>query len=211
MIRPQHIVEKRLPAGLIVAFGIAGVVLSLVSTSRYGVGISSDSTAYISAARSLLAGHGYMCHDGSQYTGWPPLFPTLLAGIGLAGIDPAVAARFLNAFAFGGIIFASALFFARCLRSKALIVVATSSILLSYPLLDISVMALTEAVFVLLIVLFVLEISSFLESGRILSLVLASVLAALCLLQRYTGATLVIAGAILIVFFARHARLFIRL
>ncbi|MBN1507106.1 MAG: hypothetical protein JW955_09685 [Sedimentisphaerales bacterium] len=197
--------------GLIVALSIGGVALSLVSTSRYGVGVSSDSTAYLSAARSLSAGHGYMCHDGSPYTGWPPLFPTVLAGIGLAGIDPAVAARFLNAFAFGGIIFASGLFFVRCLKSKALVVVATSSILLSYPLLDISIMALTEAVFVLLVVLFVLEISSLLECGRFFSLVLASVFASLCLLQRYTGVTLVLAGTILIVFFERHGRPSVRL
>jgi len=203
--------RKGFPRGVIAALSVAGVVLSLLSTSRYGVGISSDSTAYISVARSVLAGHGYVCHDGSLYTGWPPLFPTVLAGIGLAGIDPAIGARFLNAFAFGGIIFASGLFFARCLRSKVLLVVAVSSVLLSYPLLDISIMALTEAVFVLLIVLFVLQISAFLHSGRILPLVMASVLAALCLLQRYTGITLVLAGAILIVFSDRHARLLGRL
>jgi len=204
-------VDKAVPRGLIIAISITGVVLSLVSTSRYGAGISPDSTAYISAARSLLAGHGYVCHDGSLYTGWPPLFPTLLAGIGLTGVDPAVGARFLNAFAFGGIIFTSGFVFTRCLKSKALVVVATSSVLLSYPLLDISIMALTEAVFVLLIVLFVLQISAFLRDGRILPLVAASILAALCLLQRYTGITLVFAGAILIVLSDRHARLLGRL
>ena len=34
-------------------------------------------------ARSLLAGQGYRYPDGGVYTQWPPLFPTLLAAIGL--------------------------------------------------------------------------------------------------------------------------------
>jgi hypothetical protein len=203
--------KKDFLRGVIVASSIAGVVLSLVSTSRYGAGLSSDSTAYISAARSLLAGHGYVCHDGNLYTGWPPLFPTLLAGIGLVGIDPATGARFLNALAFGGIIFVSGVVFARSVKSKALMFVATSSVALSYPLLDISIMALTEAVFVLLIVLFVLWISVFLRDGRTLSLVIASILAGLCLLQRYTGVALIIAGVILIILSERHAHLARRL
>ncbi len=196
--KSNSMMEKGIPRAVPIAFSLAGVVLSLVGTSRYGAGISPDSAAYISAARSLLAGQGYVCHDRTPYTGWPPLFPTLLAGIGLTGVDPATGARFLNAFAFGGIILASGAFFARCLRSKALVIVATLSVVLSYPLLDISVMALTEAVFVLLIVLFVLAMSAFLKNGRIASLMLVSALAGLCLLQRYTGVTLVIAGVFLI-------------
>ena len=102
MAKAHSTAEKRILHAVIVLFSVAGVMLSLLSTSRYGVGLSSDSTEYISAARGLLAGQGYVCHDGSPYTGWPPLFPTLLAGIGLTGIDPTTAARFLNAFAFGG-------------------------------------------------------------------------------------------------------------
>lgn len=211
MMEAHSTAERNFPRGVLVTWAVAGVALSLVSTSRYGVGISSDSTAYISVARSLLAGRGYVCHDGSLYTGWPPLFPTLLAAIGLTGIDPAIGARLLNALAFGGIILASGVVFARCLKSKALVVVATSSVVLSYPLLDISIMALTEAVFVLLIVLFVLRMSVFLRDGRTLSLAIASILAGLCLLQRYTGVSLIVAGAILIAVSEQHARLWRRL
>lgn len=190
---------------LLVAMSVAGIAFSLASSSLYGVGVSSDSTAYISAARSLLAGHGLVCHDGALYTGWPPLFPLLLAGIGLAGVDPVVGVRFLNALAFGGTILASGICFARCLRSGALAVVATSSILLSYPLLDSSIQALTEPVFVLLIVLFVLAMSSFLKDGSVVSLGLASVTAGLCVLQRYTGVSLVAAGVMLIIVSHREA------
>jgi hypothetical protein len=190
----------------IVALSVGGVALSLVSTSKYGVGLSADGATYLSTARNLAAGHGYRWFDGSPYTGWPPLFPTLVASIGLVGIDPVTGARFLNAFAFGGTILASGVFFTRCLRSKVLVLIATSSILLSYPLLGISSMALTEAVFVLLIALFVLEISSFVDQGCLRALLTASALAGLCGLQRYTGVTLILAGTILVAFFNREPR-----
>jgi hypothetical protein len=197
---------RRLVGAAIVALSIAGVALSLISTSRYGVGMTPDGASYISTARSLLDGHGYRWFDGSPYTGWPPLFPTLLAGIGLAGIDPVTGARFLNALAFGGTILASGLFFTRCLRSRVLALIATSSILLSYPLLGISCVAMTEAVFALLIALFVLQISAFLSQGRTMSLVSASALAGLCALQRYTGVTAILVGVALVAFFNRDPR-----
>ncbi len=61
--------------GLTIAAGIAGVLLCLVCTSRYGVGVSPDSANYLSAARSLLSGTGFRYCDGGIYTHWPPLFP----------------------------------------------------------------------------------------------------------------------------------------
>jgi len=190
--------ESATPCGLTVAFSLAGVLFVLLSTSRYGVGISPDSTAYISAARGVLAGQGLRCHDGSLYTAWPPLFPVLLAIPGLVGIDAATAARFLNAFALGGIIFASGVFFSRCLRSNALILIALSSVTLCAPLVGISSMAWTEPVFTLLVILFVLQIARFLRNGRTWSLMAPSILGSLCLMQRYTGVTVVIAGVVLL-------------
>jgi len=195
---------------LTIAFGLAGVILVLLSTLRYGVGISPDSTAYISAARSMLVGQGLRCHDGSLYAAWPPLFPMLLVIPGLVGIDPAIGARFLNAFALGGIIFASGVFFSGCLRSRALILIALSSVTLCAPLLGISSMAWTEPLFVLLIVSFALQIARFLREGRTGSLVAASVLASLCLMQRYTGVTVAIAGAVLLLFHKSGTRVLTR-
>lgn len=186
------------PWGVLSAMSIAGVILVLVGTSRYGIGISPDSAGYLCAARNLLAGRGYWTVCNSPYTAWPPLFPTVLAAIGLTGIDPAVGARLLNAFAMGGIVYFSGAFFRRCLRSRLLVVVGTCSILLSFPLLGICSMMWTEPLFVLLILSFILAISAFLRDRRVASLVAAAVLAALCALQRYTGVTLIGAGALLI-------------
>ncbi len=174
------------------------VALVLLCTSRYGVGLLPDSANHLAAARSLLAGTGFRYYDGGLYTGWPPLFPTLLAVFGLAGVEPQIAARFVNALAFGATVFVSGRLFLRCTMSIAFAILGTLSIVLSAPLLAMSVMALTEPVFILLATLFVLYIASFLRTRRWTLLLAASILAGLGCLQRYTGITLVMTGCLLI-------------
>src|SRR5689334_3113488 len=69
---------------LALGFGLAGVLSILFATSQ-GVGLSADSAAYISAARSLLSSGTFMVpHDGKlvPLTLWPPLFPAIFAAPG---------------------------------------------------------------------------------------------------------------------------------
>lgn len=177
---------------------VVAVALVLVNTSRHGVGISPDSTGYLAAARSLLAGRGYTGCDGAPLTAWPPLFPTLLAGLGLAGIEPALGARLLNALAFGVMVFLSGRLFNRTLRSPPLAVIATATVALFFPLIQVASMAWTEPVFVLLITLFVLQGRAYQRRPRLTSLGLLALLAALCSLQRYAGVAIIMAGFILV-------------
>jgi len=177
---------------------LSGMFVVLLCTSRYGVGTSLDSSAYISAARSLLSGQGYLNPEGEPYTHWPPLFPTLLAVAGLPGIDALVAARLLNALAFGAIIFVSGLLFLRSTTSKAFALVGILAVAASAPVLDVSVMAWSEPVFVLLTVLFILSVARFWRTRSLASLVLVSLIAALACLQRYVGVTVILAGCLLI-------------
>ncbi|HEX5942577.1 MAG TPA: hypothetical protein VFY66_09880, partial [Anaerolineales bacterium] len=58
--------------------GIA-IVLGGIATSRYGAGVSSDSTKYLSVAQNLLAGNGLYDHRGLPLLSWPPLYSILLA------------------------------------------------------------------------------------------------------------------------------------
>jgi hypothetical protein len=186
---------------LVVTLSLAGVGIALLSTSRYGVGLSPDSAGYISAARNLLAGEGLRCYDAGWYTYWPPLFPLCLAAIGLTGIDPAVAARFLNAFALGGIIFVAGMLLKHSLRSKCLVIIGTAAVLSCSLRLGIASMAWTEPIFVLLIIAFTFYMPAFFAQpcGRTVTMV--SLIAALCSMQRYTGVTLIAAGSVLILLF----------
>src|SRR5512142_173279 len=60
-----------------------GVVLVLITTSRYGAGVSSDAARNLSTADSLLQGKGFVDMLGQPFLLWPPLYPALLAGLSL--------------------------------------------------------------------------------------------------------------------------------
>ncbi len=185
--------------------GLTGVVVALLCTSKYGVGLSPDSADYLSAARSLPAGQGYRCHYGGLYTGWPPLFPTLLAAGGLTGIEPLLGARLLNSLALGLIIFLSGQLFLRCTTSRLLVLAGTLSVLASSSVLGCCIMAWSEPVFIVLTILFLLCFPGFLRRRRLPTLVLVSLLAGLACLERYIGVTLILAGGVLIVLNASRA------
>lgn len=82
---------------------LIGVSLVLRATPE-GLSLTDDSIAYIAGARSLLAGHGYReawLASNGPVTHFPPGFSSVLAFIGLFGLDPRSGARFLNAALFG--------------------------------------------------------------------------------------------------------------
>ena len=97
-LKPQSLFLTAL--GLI-ALGAMGLIL--YSTPE-GLGLSDDSIGYIAGARSILSGQGYReawLASNGPVTHFPPGFSSLLALIGLSGLDPLRGARFLNAALFG--------------------------------------------------------------------------------------------------------------
>jgi len=144
-----------------------------------------------SASQSLLLGEGYRYFDGGIYAKWPPLFPTLLAALHVVGLEPVAGARFLNAFAFGMIVYVSGRLFLRCTTSVAFALPGVLSIILSAPLVAVSIMVWSEPVFAALAALFTLAMPGFLRTQSRTSLVSISLLAALACLRRYAGVTLI--------------------
>ncbi len=87
----------------LILLAIFGIFLVLYATPE-GLGLSDDSIAYIAGARSLLSGQGYReawLASNQPVTHFPPAFSSILALIGISGLDPLRAARFLNALLFG--------------------------------------------------------------------------------------------------------------
>jgi len=82
---------------------VAGTILVLKATPE-GLSLTDDSIAYIAGARSMLAGNGYReawLASNEPITHFPPGFSSLLAFLGLFGLDPLRGTRFINALLFG--------------------------------------------------------------------------------------------------------------
>ncbi len=185
---------------------VMAVALSLLSTSWYGVGVTPDSVAYISSARSLVAGNGAVIYDGEPLVSWPPAFPTLIAIPGLAGVDALPAARFLNALFFGLIVLGGTLLLDKSLADRRLVFVGAMMLLLSEPLQIVSTRAWSEPLFIVLVVGFIFSMQKFVDSGAPTWLALAILIAALSPMTRYVGVTIIATGCLILLM--RHGRRF---
>ena len=181
-----------------VTLGVLGSLLILLATSRYGVGLSPDSASYIAAARSLLAGRGYLDYNGDPMVLFPPLYPTLIALGSLIWPDPIFVARYVNAASFGLIVFFSSRWLARQSDSLLPLLIGSLLVLLSVPLIRVSVYAWTECVFILFTLLFLLQIERYRGSSKDVDIMLSAAFAALAFLTRYIGFTVILTGAALV-------------
>ena len=185
---------------LLAAFSTLGTFLVLVRESTYGVGVTPDSVRYISTARNLLAGNGFIDWDNSIYIFHPPLFPLLLALTGIFGPDPADTAGYVNAFLCGLAIFLSSRWLWQHLRARPaptsralqtwLLLWAAAVLVLSPTLSRIASFAWSEPLFILLTISALFTFNTFLDTGKRASLVLAAIFTSLACLTRYVGITI---------------------
>ncbi len=195
--------SRRRPFTLLIVFiAVLGAVHILVRTSTYGAAVGVDATVYLSTAVNLLAGEGLQHFAGGNLLAYPPLFSLLLAAIGLLGIEPLEAGRWVNAAAFGLTILSAGLYLCRHLRSPAapyLALAASVLLMASFPLNDVASKLLTEPLFVLFTLLALMQLASFLHRRTAyLPLMLAGVFSALAAAIRYPGVALICAGVLLL-------------
>ena len=183
---------------LIVCIAGLGTAHILIRTATDGAIIDGDSVCFLSVASNFLAGEGWRDFSGKPLTGWPPLFPLLLAALDGVGIDPVEGGRWVHAAAFGWIIWAAGLYLHSHLRSRLLGLAATAIIAASLPLSHFMVRFLTEPLFVLLTLLALIQLAAFLNRGGRTSLWWAAVLTALAALTRYPGVALIGTGVLLL-------------
>jgi len=184
---------------------LVGVGFVLVSTHRYGVVIWPDSVYYLSTARNLNSGAGFISFDGEPLTLWPPLYPALLAFVSrIFGTDPLVIASIVNALIFGFIVYlAGTVLFRHLSSSPILAIQGTLAFLFAIPLFSIAVIAYTEPLFILLVLLSFIFLGTYLSTPSIPSLVLLSLSVSLALLTRYVGIILLPWAAVFIILFNR--------
>ena len=178
---------------LLAAIAALGAGLVLAREAAYGVGLHFDSAWYLSTARNLLEGDGFVQAGGGRYENWPPLYPLLLAAASLGAFDPYEAAGPLNAAAFGLTVLVAGRYLRARLESRLLAVWGSLALALSAPLAQAASLALSEAPFVLFATLALTQADRALTGGRRPALLLAAAFAALACLTRYGGVALIAA------------------
>ena len=179
---------------LLAAAAVLGAGLVLLRLASYGSSVGADAANYITAARSLLAGDGLVGLGGGPWVYWPPLYPALLAGGGLFGLDPYAVAGPLNAVIFGLTVLVAGWWLRRHLHSRFLWLWGCLSLALALPLAQIASHALTESVFVLFVTLSLTQIDAHLGGGGRAALIRAAAFSALACLTRYMGVSVVLAA-----------------
>lgn len=192
-------------AALILAVLGAGFVLLI--TSRYGPGVNPDSVAYIGGARRLAASELSRVPQTLPHPLFAPLYTLLLALAAVVwGADPLSIAQIMNAILYGLIIYASAVLAHRIVPLRPVILfLITAAILVAGPLSRVSVMVLSEALFILLVLLALICADSYLRKEDRGSLWLLATAVALAALTRYIGVTLLLWGALVILLFVKES------
>ncbi len=181
--------------------GIAGSALILMNTP-WGVAVGYDSVFYISSARNLLEGLGLswstVVGEAKPLIHYPPLFPAALAGMGGLGFDFVAAAKWIAALSFGGSLTLIGWLTFRSTHSVIPALASAGIALVSPILIDVHLAAMSEPVFLLLLLAALGALAKSLDRSSAGWLVAAALLAGLAGLARYVGPAIVGAGALVL-------------
>jgi hypothetical protein len=188
--------EQNLAAPLLLS--AVALVLVLLATP-YGLGVSPDSTQYLSVAQHLRHGEGLQVHwwdEGSQpLTHFPPGLAAALAALGSIGLTPDTSARLLNTIALVAI---GLLSFALARKATGGSLVAgiagAGAVVVARDVLTAHAMIWSEPLFLALMLGALLVATRALESDRLAPVVGSAVLTGLAGLMRYAVPALI--GAI---------------
>lgn len=186
---------------------VLGTFLVLYATPQ-GLGLSDDSIGYIAGARSILSGDGYRASwlaSNKPVTHFPPGFSSVLALVGLSGLDPLRGTRFVNSLLFGANIFLLGLIGWRMTKSQVAGIVLALLFLANASLFRIHTTAMSEPLYIFLTLASFLSFSQYFPlslqsrgdalslskegAGRIW-LIISAILTAFAYLTRYAGLAL---------------------
>jgi len=177
-----------------------GLVFILLTTSKYGAGVSSDAARNLSTADSLLTGKGFVDMIGGPFILWPPLYPLVLAGLSLlTKWNTFQVAWYLNVVLYPVNIWLSGWLLYVIFKEKPIYAFAGAMvILLSRSTLRIYANVASEPLFAMLMLLFFFAAAKFLKDGSGSALWLMFVAAGLATLQRYLGVVLFGVGGLVV-------------
>lgn len=184
-------------AGGLCALALAvGSVALVLAATRSGPAVTPDSTSYLAAATAAADGQGFVDFDGSHLSHWPAGYPAVLATFGAVGLDLVDAARFLNAALMGVVVLAGYALCVRHTRSIRSALFGTVLIACSPALLRTHDAVLSEPLFSVVVLAFILVLEAAVERRPLVMLACAGALAGCGVLVRYLGVALIAAGVL---------------
>ena len=164
-----------------------------------GAGISPDSVEYLSIARNF---HNHLqLNDLSAQpvVNFPCLYPLFLGtAFTLTGVDPLIAAPFINAFLFSGVVFLSGQLTYRFTHDRVYQWVVLVTVLLSGVLQQVYTMLWSETLFIFFALLFIQAYLNYKTKNTFKSLLILAIIAAVTSVVRYAGITLIATGLLMI-------------
>ncbi len=185
----------------VVAAIICFVVIQIFS-KHSGIGVSPDSVTYLSAARHLGEGNGFLSFDNLPVVDFPIAYPFFLAVISFCTrLDPLQFGAVLNGILFGILCYLCGSimngFEKKSIWYKRILLCC---LVLSPALQEVYSLLWSETVFLLLIILFIHSISKYLRTINLGWLTITALICAIACLTRYAGVFLIITGLGLIFF-----------
>jgi hypothetical protein len=184
-----------------IALALIGVGLVLYLT-RDGAGAGGDSAWYVMGAQNLLAGNGYARFSGGgelrPITGFPPFFSVVLAGISATGLEPFTGAQLLNTILFGANLLLVGLLIFKASKSRWAAVIGVLLVLTSANLIESHSWIMSEPLYIFLSLLVAHFVSLGIPAGDRRLFAAAGLIGATAILTRYSGFSLVAAGAVCI-------------
>ena len=192
--------------------GAAVLFLMLFGSTRYGLGLSPDSTAYLKAADGLLKGQG-LAFASVQ---WPPLYPLVLAGFGYLGNgDVITSARILHGLLIATNFILTACLLIQCIRFRpALAYLMAFLISLHEVLIWVGFYLWSEPLLISFVLFDLLLIRFYVvEQPKNMNAVEAALIgiATMAVMTRYVGINVAVTNAIVVFVFTKRTNIYQRL
>ena len=175
----------------LIFLGLVGVAI-IIYTTDWGIGLfGRDSFNYISAARNLAQGYGYVFVNENNIllpiTHYPPLLAIILAGFEFLHIDALVAVRFFNALLFGISAILTGILIYRTTKSKGFSLLGMVLFLSAAIFIELHSWAMSEPLFMFFTLLGFLLFDKYINRNNLALLIGLSIVLGLCFLARYVG------------------------
>jgi len=184
----------------LICLALVLMMLGGVATSRYGAGVASDSVKYMAVAQNMLDGNGLYDHRGNPLLSWPPLYSSVLAGLGfITRLDVFLAGWYLNIFLLGLNLFLSGMIFQRVFETKTLYAHLSSLfVFLSLSSLRVHATIGSDALYLTFTLVFLLVMDDYIQRGSRHAYFWIVILSALAPLLRYIGMAFPVTAALVI-------------